>query len=147
MPKELGVPKYIKYTEAEVDQQLVKMGKFMGTTEGKYGAQYNFLELESNDHVVLNKCGTLEWRVREGYMQEGEVFDIYFEGKEVIEKGTFAGKEANKLKIEKYEPKELAELGFEGEGKVEVAVDPQVAVQAGNNAVSGSERIAADSLE
>jgi len=107
MPIELGVPKYFKYSELEGGEQLVAKGEFVGVTEGKFGNQYNFREIESGAHVVLNKAGAFEWRIENGHMVEGEVFDIYFEGKELIESGDYAGKEANQFKILKYRDSEL----------------------------------------
>lgn len=107
MPRELGIPTYYKYTECEVGQQLVSKGEFTGTTEGKFGAQYNFLEVDTGRHVVLNKAGILDHRVEKGDIAEGDVVDIFFEGKQMLENGPYAGKEANNFKILKYSPEEL----------------------------------------
>lgn len=118
MPTKMGLPKYFKYTDCKAGDVLIEKAEFTGTTEGKYGAQFNFIEVDTGQHVVLNKSGQFEWRLEQGHMNVGEVFRITFQGKEKIEKGTYAGKEANKFDIEKYEDSELPKAFLEKRGKL-----------------------------
>lgn len=111
MPQEMGLPKYFKYSELNGGEKLVVMGEFIGSTEGKYGAQHNFIELQTGQHVVLNKAGGLDWRIEKGHIFEGGVYDVTYDGKEKLEKGKFAGKDANKFKIAQYNDEELVEAG------------------------------------
>lgn len=116
MPTELGLPRYHKYSETEPGTRLVHMGEFIGSTEGKFGAQHNFIELATGQQVVLNKSGGLDWNIEKGRIKEGGVYDIYFEGKEKLTKGTFAGKDANRFKIAVYSPEELSAAGLKRSG-------------------------------
>lgn len=109
MPTKMGLPKYFKYSDCKPGDVLVEKAEFTGTTEGTYGAQFNFIEVDTGQHIVLNKAGQFEWRLDQGHMVPGEVFRITYLGKEKIERGTFAGKDANKFEIEKYEDHELPE--------------------------------------
>ena len=109
MPRELGVPKYWKYSELEVGTKLVDKGEYVGTTQGKFGDQYNFIQIEDHQHVVLNKAGAIAWRIEQGHISEGDVVDITFEGKSEITSGDFVGKEANNFGFAVYDDKELPE--------------------------------------
>lgn len=139
MPKELGLPKYWKYTECEAGTKLVSMGEFVGTTEGKFGDQYNFMELETNQHVVLNKAGAIAWRIEQGHLQEGDVLDIIFDGKTEITTGDFEGKEANNFKFLKYDDDELPQAFVDKRTKKRVSVQPvEDIVQDSPKLVNGS---------
>lgn len=109
MPQKLTEPKYFKYSELDPNTPLVTKGEFVGITQGKFGDQYNFIEVDTGQHVVLNKAGAFEWRVEQGHMKEGEVFDIIFLGKETLGRGPYAGKDVNKFDIAKYGEHELPE--------------------------------------
>lgn len=124
MPQELGLPKYFKYSECKPGQKLVTMGEFIGTTQGKFGDLYNFLELATGTQVVLNKTGQIAWRIEQGHIAEGGVYDVTFEGKEKLTQGKFAGKEANKFKFAKYDDGEIAEAGYRRSGAVAKAPTP-----------------------
>lgn len=106
MPREMGLPVYYKYDDLEPQTQLVVKGEYIGTTQGKFGDQFNFLEVETHRHVVLSGR-SLAWRVEQGHMNEGEVFDIYFEGKVKLTKGQMAGKDVVNFKLLKYSRDEL----------------------------------------
>ena len=116
MPTDLGLPKYFKYSECKPGDKLVDMGEFIGSTEGKFGAQHNFIELKTGQQVVLNKAGSLDWRIEKGQIKEGGVYDIHFAGKKKLEKGTFAGKDANDFKFAVYSPDELAAANIQRTG-------------------------------
>lgn len=109
MPREMGIPKYFKYNDCKDGDVLVQKGEFLGVTQGKFGNQYNFLQLDDNQHVVLNKAGSIEWRINQNHIREGDVMDITFGGKEKMESGSFAGKDANTFTFAKYEDEELPE--------------------------------------
>lgn len=111
MPKEIGLPKYFKYSELKGGEKLVKMGEFIGSSEGRFGAQHNFVQLEDGQHVVLNKAGGLDWRIEQGHVVEGGVYDVTYAGKDVLTKGKFEGKEAHKFSIAQYDDEELEEAG------------------------------------
>lgn len=111
MPQELGLPRYHKYSDTAPGTKLVDMGEYVGTTQGKFGDQYNFIELKTGQQVVLNKSGGLAWRIEQGHIFEGGVFDVTFDGKEKLTKGKFEGKDANRFKIAKYDNSELEAAG------------------------------------
>lgn len=108
MPIEMGLPKYFNFAETKVGTQLVHKGEYIGETTSKYGANHNFMELDTNQLVTISG-GQINWQVKEGRMKEGEVFDIYYEGKEKMTKGDYAGKDANQFKFCKYKDHELPE--------------------------------------
>lgn len=116
MPTELGLPKYHKYSEKKAGEKLVDMGEFIGSTEGKFGAQHNFIEMKTGQQVVLNKAGGLDWQIEKGRIAEGGVYDVIYDGKDVLTKGTFAGKEAHKFKILRYDDAELQAAGVKRAG-------------------------------
>lgn len=105
MPRELGVPQF-PIKEASKGDQLVAMGEYVGITESKFGNNYNFIQLEDGGHIVLSG-GALKWRVESGHMSEGDVFDIFYEGKETMEKGDYKGKDVHTFKILQYGPDEI----------------------------------------
>lgn len=105
MPKEMKPPRYLPQ-DAKPGTKIVSRGEYVGQTEGRYGPQFNFVELETGDHVVLGGRGML-WRVEQGHMAPGDVFDITFEGKDKMTKGDYKGKDVIKWKYEKYEDSEL----------------------------------------
>lgn len=111
MPQELGLPKYYKLSETDPGTKLVEKGEYIGEVMGKYGAQHRFRQMDDGQEVVLSG-GSLNWRVKQEHIALGDVFDIYFEGKGIVEKGDFAGKESNNYKLEKYSLEELKLLGF-----------------------------------
>jgi hypothetical protein len=130
MPKEMRPPRYLP-KDCEAGTKLVTKGEYIGQTEGRFGPQFSFMELESGDHVILGG-GALRWRVEQGHMVEGEVFDIIFDGKQKMLKGDFAGKDVNAFKFLKYEdselPKEFLEKRAAGGSTPQPAAQPKSAV-------------------
>lgn len=98
--KKVGGPKqYYKYTECEPGQVLV-VGKYLGRTPNKFGKEnFDFMPLDGGQVVCLNHAGQLEKRIEE-YVEVGDTVRVTFLGKQVIEKGTWAGKEANQFEVE-----------------------------------------------
>lgn len=90
-------PTYFKYKECKKGQTLIENGKFLETKEGKYGAQHYFEE-SNGERKVLNSAGQLNYLV-ESYLEKGKRCKIVFGGKEVLEKGDMAGKEANQFEL------------------------------------------------
>lgn len=124
MPRQLTVPKYWKYSDLDPGTKLVSKGEFIGVTEGRYGNQYNFIEIDGGQHVVLNKAGQFEWRIDQGHMVEGQVFDVVFQGTEKLTRGQYAGKDVNKFDILCYEDPELPEKYRRGSGSVVAKAQP-----------------------
>lgn len=112
MPQELGLPKYFDLNATEPGTQLVFMGKYIGESQGKFGPQHRFCQLEDNQEVVISG-GQLNWRVEQGHIALGDVLDIYYEGKEILESGPYKGKETNNYKFAKYSRAELKKAGYE----------------------------------
>lgn len=130
MPEELGLPKYWKLSETEPGTMLVEKGEYLGEIMGKFGAQHRFRQVDDGQEVVVGG-GSLNWRVEQGHINKGEVFNIIFEGKEKLEKGPYKGKESNNFKIEKFSGKELEEIGFEPTATVAAATEPATASSEG----------------
>jgi len=84
--------KYIKYSECDAGDELV-VGWYIGTTDGKFGEQHNFIT-ETGEHVVLNSAGQLDYFIKT-HIQPEDFVKIIFKGKTKLEKGPMAGKEAN----------------------------------------------------
>lgn len=109
MPREIGRPEYIKYTDCKGGDKLVEMGEYLGTTEGKYGIQHRYLEVSSGAEKVLNSAGQLNY-IMDSKVDEGDVVDVVFKGKTILESGPFKGKEANNFAVSIYTPSEIAEI-------------------------------------
>ncbi len=120
MPREMPLPKYLD-KDAKPNTTIVTKGEYVGQTEGRFGPQHNFMQLDDNQHVVLSG-GSLNWRVEQGHMVVGEVFDIIYLGKEMMTKGDFKGKESKSYKFLKYEDAELPEAFLKKRGAAAVSV-------------------------
>ena len=111
-----GSRNYRPWKEWEVGDQVV--AKFTGTQEDNYGhtntvcevldAQFEDADLAESligKTLVLNACGSLN-KARE-LMDEGvTVFQVTYNGKALMTKGNFAGKEAHSI--------EVSEVDFDG---------------------------------
>lgn len=84
--------RYVKYSECKEGDELV-VGWYIGTTDGKFGEQHNFVT-ETGTHVVLNSSGQLDYFIKT-HIKPEDFVKIIFKGKTKLEKGPMAGKEAN----------------------------------------------------
>lgn len=84
-------PTYVKYSEVNEGDTLVD-GVYLNSREGKFGVQHYF-ENSEGQTVCLNKAGMLDKFV-ENSLWEGRRVRIDYAGKKPIEKGQYAGKEA-----------------------------------------------------
>jgi len=76
-----GQKKYFKYAECEEGQLLVE-GKFIGTSPNKFGKE-NF-----------------DFRPEEGpIVREGDTVQVIYDGKGILDKGAFKGKEVHNFKV------------------------------------------------
>lgn len=87
----VGRPAYVKYSEINEGETLVD-GTYSYSKEGKFGIQHYF-EKEDGSMVCLNKAGMLDKFV-DNSLWEGRRVRIDYMGKKPIEKGQYAGKEA-----------------------------------------------------
>lgn len=84
-------PLYTKYADQNEGDVLVD-GTYLNSREGKFGIQHYF-ENEEGQTICLNKAGMLDKFV-ENSLWEGRRVKIVYGGKKPIEKGQYAGKEA-----------------------------------------------------
>jgi len=116
-----GPKKYFKYTECEAGQVLVT-GTYLGRTPNKFGKDnFDFEPLDGGPIVCLNHAGQLETRI-EQYVDVGDTVRVTFLGKQKIEKGTWAGKEANQFEVEVAEKELDVEAIKETQDKMEINV-------------------------
>jgi len=95
--QELGAKtNYFKYSECKDGQTLVDKGVYLGQKQGKFGRQNNFLV--GGAKTVLNSAGHLNYKLDE-FVKVGDTVTIIYDGKEKLEKGTFAGKECHQFKV------------------------------------------------
>lgn len=99
--KVAGARKYFKYRECEKGQKLIHEGLYVGPEEGKFGIQHVFrLRGGSKDTVVLNSAGHLNWLL-ENYATPGKTFcNVFYDGKNLLERGAMKGKEAHRFELE-----------------------------------------------
>lgn len=90
--------KYFKYAECQKGQKLVDEGVYLGTEEGKFGIQHIFRQ-KDGETVVLNKSGHLDYLLAEN-ATKGTKCNVIYDGKIVLTKGPFKGKEANNFELE-----------------------------------------------
>jgi hypothetical protein len=92
-----GEKKYLKYNECE-DGQLLVVGTFLGTSEGRYGPQHEF-RLEDGSVQVLNSAGHLNYQI-DNFVSPQDVVRVVYLGKETIGSGTMKGKSAHKFDVQ-----------------------------------------------
>lgn len=97
--KKVGGPKqYYKYSECKAGQVLVE-GKFIGRSPNKFGKEnFDFKPANGGPTVSLNHAGQLEYLLSE--IVEGTYCRVTYNGKEVLTKGDFKGKEVNTFILE-----------------------------------------------
>lgn len=115
MPREIGLPKYFDFKTTPAGTKLVTMGEYIGATEGRFGLNHSFLELQGGQQVVLSGK-SLDWRVTNEDLVEGKVYDITFGGREVLKKGKFEGKEVNNFNLAVYCDEELVAANIQRSG-------------------------------
>jgi len=110
MPQKLGLPNYLPKDCAE-GTELFKAGEYCGSTlSQKYNnQQHNFFVVDSGEHWVLNG-GQLDWRVEQGTLVEGQVYDVTFAGNKEIEKGQWKGSTSKNYDLAVYSKDEVDEL-------------------------------------
>jgi hypothetical protein len=93
--------RYVKYTQCKKGDVLVKNGTYVKSEENKMYGGLNHLFREEEDGVitVLNKSGKLDWLIQT-HLQPGSKCRITYQGKSVVSKGKFAGRDANDFSLE-----------------------------------------------
>jgi hypothetical protein len=100
-----GAKSYVKYSECKAGDIVVE-GYFVGSTPSKFGGNNHEFRTESGAIVSLNKSGQLDYCLK--HIEKGDYVRVIFEGKVVLDKGTFKGKEANQFKVLKDPSRRLA---------------------------------------
>jgi len=90
---------YFKYPECKKGDILVNAGIFIKTEDGKFGPQHIFREKVSGKEVCLNSSGHLNYQLEE-HVTPGDLCNVIYDGKVLLTKGTFAGKEAHNFIVE-----------------------------------------------
>ena len=106
----MGLPKYFNFDEIKDGTVLFEKAEYIGTVDGKFGAQLRFRDLDGQDYVVGG--GSLNWRLENGDIDLGRVFRLTYKGKETLEKGNYAGRPVKVFEIEEYTTDELADWKF-----------------------------------
>jgi len=98
--EQIGGPrKYYKYKECKKGDVLVEEGEYLGTTPNKYGkVNYEFKPADGSDIISLNYSGQLDW-VIENNVRIGDTVRVVYNGKILLEKGMYKGKESNQFEI------------------------------------------------
>ncbi len=92
-----GEKKYLKYNECE-DGQVLCVGTFLGTSEGRYGPQHEF-RLEDGTVQVLNSAGHLNYQI-DNFVSPQDVVRVVYLGKEMLTSGAMKGKSAHKFDVQ-----------------------------------------------
>lgn len=97
--KSVGGPKkYFKYAECKKGELLVE-GKFLGRTPNKFGKEnFDFKPEEGGPTVCLNHAGQLAYLI-ENNVREGDLVQVIYDGKGILEKGAFKGKEVHNFQV------------------------------------------------
>jgi len=105
---------------AKTGDKLVNEGLYTGYREGVYGKTHLFKE--KSGKVVGLSGGQLNYMIEDaGIITEGRSYNVFYEGKVVIQKGAMAGKEAHQFAIEADEDEETVEV-TKSVSKVEAAL-------------------------
>lgn len=102
---------YRQYDEWDVGDIVV--GKIVDFGKDKYDKTCPIIEVlevmfkdkKENERVMgkrlfLNSCGKLAKKINEGALEEGMIIQLEYLGKNVMEKGKYAGKQAHDVNIE-----------------------------------------------
>ena len=106
---EVERPIYTKYADFNEGDVLVE-GTYSHSAEGKFGIQHYFDNMEGRT-VCLNKAGMLDKFV-DSSLWSGRAVKVVYGGKQPIEKGQYAGKEAQTFKffVDKAETRNTSNL-------------------------------------
>ena len=112
MPYELKQPKYFKPDAAKPGDTVFIAGEYIKEVQGQLGPQFKFRTVEGKiDHVISG--GVIKYKVGQGDIHKGGVYDIIYEGKEKIKKGKFKGKDVVNYKVLAYSPEEMEGMSLE----------------------------------
>jgi len=109
------------FTKMEPGEICVTYGEFIGVSENQYGKLFNFMEVESGERVTIPKCGKLLWMHGNGTLKEGFRYQVKYLGKDILDKGTYKGKEFNDVEV--LEDWDYAPAGHVAAAKTEVQED------------------------
>lgn len=101
-----GPKKYFKYAECEEGQLLVE-GKFVGRSPNKFGKENFDIKPEEGPTVSLNHAGHLAYLI-ENHVNEGDLIQVIYDGREKLEKGAYKGKEVHKFIVNVAESEAVA---------------------------------------
>lgn len=112
--KQLTGPCTYRKWEDWKDGEFV-IGKYTGIKTSDYGDNYKIELLETNipkqavnTTLVLNSNGLLDKAMTE--VQEGDIIQVTYRGKQTLTKGKFAGKEAHNVEVAVLEEDEEVDL-------------------------------------
>lgn len=121
---------YRQYDEWDVGDIVI--GKIVDWGTDKYEKKCPIIEVidpmfkkkSENERVAgkrlfLNSCGKLAKRINEGALEEGMTIQLEYLGKNVMEKGKYAGKEAHDVNVDIVAEDTGEETGEGGEAKDE----------------------------
>lgn len=74
-------------------------GWFVGERPSKFGGKDFEFETEDGKHIVVNKSGQLVYAMQ--FVEKGDFVRVTYVGKNILDKGTFKGREAHQFKVEK----------------------------------------------
>ena len=106
-----GSPKsFRKWDEWSVGDIVI--GKFVGYHQDQYKKNCTIVEVEEvffkkskedykGKHLVLNSCGKLDKAMQK--IAEGTLIQVEYMGKDMIEKGPYAGKDAHNVDVAEIE--------------------------------------------
>lgn len=100
-----GSKTYVKYSECKAGDVVVE-GHFIGSVPSKFGGNNHEFRTESGKIVSLNKSGQLDYCLK--HIAVGDYVRVVYEGKTILDKGTFKGKEAHNFKVAKDPSRRLA---------------------------------------
>jgi hypothetical protein len=92
-----GPRKFVKYKDC-VEGQILAEGIYRGMIDGKYGPQH-LIRQTNGQEVVLNSSGHLDYLV-ETHVPKGSMVRVIYSGKQVLEKGRYAGKESHQFDVQ-----------------------------------------------
>lgn len=93
--KRAGGTMYMKPTELPTNGKFL-VGKYRESFEGEFGINHKFSQRDAGC-VIINGCGSLNKALEN--VEPGTWVALTFDGKKVLEKGKFKGKQFNDVKV------------------------------------------------
>lgn len=95
--EEAGLNTFRPYEKMSIGETVAE-GWYEGPTAGKFGTNYLVREADGT-LVEVNGCGHLKFKIEKSKILLGDFIKIVYDGKDVLARGKFKGKDTHNVKL------------------------------------------------